>query len=173
MTLRPRHLAGAQYAVIALMLLASWNTLLMPWDAPLRTLRVLFHPEFALRHYFIGSAAVTLGSTLVALLWFTAPARRRAVAAGLFVAGLALLAGALRLFDVTMALVNASGCLLALWAWRMPEAAVLGDDPAEEQAGAAAPAKTQAKAQATAETKAEAAAAAKTSQTPEPPPPAG
>lgn len=132
MTLHPRHLACAQYVVIALMLLASWNTLLTPWDAPLRTLRVLFHPEFALRNYFIGSACVTLASTLVALLWCTPLARRRKVAAGLFVAGVALLAASLRLFDVTMVLINASGCLLALWAWRAPQAAVLGEEKAQE-----------------------------------------
>jgi hypothetical protein len=133
MTTHPRHLACAQYCVIALMMLNSWYALLMPIDGVLRTLRVLFHPDFPLRNFFIGSAGVTVAAVLLTVLYATPLARRRKVAAALFVVGLAMFGAALRLFEVTMVLINLSGCALALWAWRRPDLVVFGDDVATPQ----------------------------------------
>lgn len=135
MTLRPHHIAAAQYSIVGIFLVASWHLLLSPFDRALMQLELIFADGYENRLFFICFALASVATLLPAVaFWFprsTSPplAITLAVwAAGIF--GLAVWQ-----FDSTLIFGFGLGLALAVWSWHAPNTALNGGRADTRRAG--------------------------------------
>lgn len=116
----PRHFAAAQYTVLAVFMVASWYTMLTPWERARGQLKFMFAPGYENREFFVWLAISNLLTVVVALTFWFRRASSYPLAPLLACAAAGLLAWALRWSDSTFIFSYSLGCILSIWQWWQP-----------------------------------------------------
>ena len=120
MNITPRHLAAAQYTVIAVFVVASWYTLLWPWERAVSQLEFIFSPDHEDQGVFIWLAMATLLTLLVAITFWFKRAASTPLAPTLALLSIGLFVWAILWSDSTFIFNYGLGCLLAVFSWLRP-----------------------------------------------------
>ena len=120
MNITPRHLAAAQYTVMAAFMVATWYTLLTPWEHALGQLEFMFSPGYEYREFFVWLAIANWLTVVVALTFWFKRAASYPLAPLLVCAAVGLLAWALWSSDARFIFSYSFGCILSLWSWWQP-----------------------------------------------------
>ena len=121
MNITPRHLAAAQYTVIAAFVVASWCKLLGPWEGAVSQLEFIFSPGHEDRGVFIWLAMATILTLLAAITFWFKRAASRPLAPALAVLSMGLFIWAIVWSDTTFIVNYGLGCLLAIFSWLRPD----------------------------------------------------
>ena len=121
MNITPRHLAAAQYTVIAAFVVASWCTLLSPWERAVNQLEFIFSPDYEDRGVFIWLAMATLLTVLVTIAFWLKRAASTPLAPVLALMSIGLFIWAIVWSDSTFIFNYGLGCLLAVFSWLRPD----------------------------------------------------
>lgn len=124
MILKPRHLAAAQYSVMAIFLVATWYLLLSPFNRAIRQLEVMFATSYDERTFLVLIALATVVAVFLAVAyWFPRSASYPFSLILSFVA-VAVFGVALWQFSATLIFGFGFGSGLALWTCYEPNAAI-------------------------------------------------
>jgi hypothetical protein len=115
-----RHLAAAQYTVLAVFVIAVWYTMLTPWERAPSQLEFIFSTGYENREFFVWLAIANLLTVIVALTFWSKRAASYPLAPLLVFASVGLLAWALWSSDATFIFSYALGCILSIWSWWQP-----------------------------------------------------
>ena len=113
--MKPRHLAAAQYTVLAIFLWASWLLLLSPPERTMGQLEFIFSPNYESRTFFVFFAIAAIISTVLGISFWFQKASSIPLATCLAVISALFFAIALWLFDTSLILGFGLGCVFALW----------------------------------------------------------
>ena len=129
MSLSPRHLAAAQYTVISVFVIASWFTMLTPWEHALSLLEFMFSPSYENRKFFIWLAIANFFTAVVAVTFWFKLSATYPFAFMLVCFSAALLVWAVWWSDSMFILSYAFGLALSIWSWRRANPAFKRDSP--------------------------------------------
>lgn len=129
MNISPRHLAAAQYSMIAVFVFASWCLLLSPIEQARGQLDSMFAPGTENRQFFIWLVIANLFTMIVAVTFWFKRAASYPLAPVLVIVSVMLLAWALWWSDVMFIFIYALGCIFSIWSWRLPNTSVERDAP--------------------------------------------
>lgn len=135
MVLMPRHLAAAQYSLLAAFLVASWYVLLSPPEKTLGQLEFIFAEGYEKRTFFILFALSTVAASLLAVLYWLPSSTLSPLSKILPFTAIAVFALAVWQFDTTLIFGFGLGCSLALWAWYAPNTALNNGRADKRRAG--------------------------------------
>ena len=114
MKITARHFAAAQYSVMAMFVVASWYTMLTPWERALGQLEFIFAPGYENREFFVWLAIANLLTVVVALAFWSKRAASYPLASLLVCASVGLLAWAIWSSDATFIFSYSLGCFLSI-----------------------------------------------------------
>ena len=120
MRITPRHLAAAQYSVLAIFLWASWWLLLSPPERAMGQLQFIFAPSYENRIFFVFYALSVIVATALAISFWFLRSSVKPFASWLAVVAVIFFAIAIWLFDSSLILGFGLGCALALWSHFAP-----------------------------------------------------
>ena len=120
MTLKPRHLAAAQYSLLGAFLVAVWSVLLTPPGTVIGMLQFMFAEGNEKRTYFIVFAFATIATFILAVAYWLPRSTLSPFSTVLPLAAVGLFGVALWQFDTTLILAFGMGCSFALWARYAP-----------------------------------------------------
>jgi hypothetical protein len=115
-----RHFAAAQYTVMAAFVVASWYTMLTPWERALGQLEFIFAPSYEKREFFIWLAITNSLTVVVALAFWSKRAASYPLAPLLVCAFVGLLAWAIWSSNTPFIFAYSLGCMLSIWSWWQP-----------------------------------------------------
>ena len=118
--LSPRHLAAAQYTMIAVFVAASWHLLFSPMEQARSQLEAMFASGTENRAFFIWLTIANLLTVVLAVSFWFKGAASYPLAPFLVCVSAALLAWAVWWSDSTFILMYAFGLVLSVWSWRRP-----------------------------------------------------
>lgn len=134
MNLSPRHLAAAQYTVISASAIASWLTMLTPWEQAIGQLEFIFSPNNENRGFFIWLAIANFFTVLVAVtFWFKQSATYPFVLLLVCISA-ALLVWAVWWSNSVFILSYGLGLLLSIWLWQRAKLVRKRDSPSSRLA---------------------------------------
>jgi len=113
--LKPRHLAAAQYTVLAIFFWASWKLLLSPLERAIGQFEFIFAPSYENRTFFIFYAVAAIISTILSVIFWFQKASLMPLSTWLAVTSAIFFVIALWLFDTSLILGFGLGCVFALW----------------------------------------------------------
>ena len=113
--MKPRHLAAAQYTVLAIFLWASWLLILSPPERAIGQLEFIFSPSYENRTFFVFYALAAIISTVLCITFWFQQASLAPLATWLAVISAIFFAIALWQFDTSLILGFGLGCFFSLW----------------------------------------------------------
>jgi hypothetical protein len=116
----PRHAAAALYTIMAVFMVASWYTMLTPWERALSQLRFIFSPSYEHRTFFVCFAIVGILTVAIAFAFWIKRAESYPVAPFLVCISVGLLAWSLWSSDATFIFNYMLGCIFSVWSWWRP-----------------------------------------------------
>ena len=120
MKITARHFAAAQYTILAVFVVASWYTMLTPWERAPGQLEFMFSPGYENREFFVWLAITNFLTVVVALTFWSKRATSYPLAPLLVCASVGLLAWALWSSGATLIFNYSLGCILSIWSWWQP-----------------------------------------------------
>lgn len=120
MKIKPRHLAAAQYSILAIYFWASWLVLLLPLERTIGQLRFIFAASYENRTFFVFYGLSAIAVVVLAIVFWLPCAGIKPLAA--FLAGVAFTFFfiAIWLFDPSLIIGFGLGSACALWSFFIP-----------------------------------------------------
>ncbi|MEZ0233243.1 MAG: hypothetical protein ACAH12_10420 [Methylophilaceae bacterium] len=120
MKITPRHFAAAQYTVIAFFTLATWYTMLTPWERAVGQIEFMFAPGYEYRKFFVWLAITNLLTVFIAIAFWSKRSTSHPLALILALLSVGLFIWAIWQSNNTFIFNYGLGCLLAIFSWLRP-----------------------------------------------------